>query len=147
MVALHFFTTADVVRQRIVRRRPCIGVRGSSKSVLPLHRCVASHAEQSTETTHLKSLKIQNFALVSSQTVAFGRGLNVISGESGAGKSVLLQALNVVMGMPVGKDMIRGAEDLSGLLPLQAKPVETALIQRTLICLFACMHRGNRYIV
>lgn len=98
---------------------PCAAVPRSSVSVAaPRRRCAVSHVAHSTNATHLQSLTIENFALVTNQTVAFGPGLNVISGESGAGKSVLLQALNVVMGMPVGKDMIRGAEDIAGDLPL-----------------------------
>jgi ABC-type glutathione transport system ATPase component len=65
----------------------------------------------------LQTLSISNFALVAKETVTFQSGLNVISGASGSGKSVLLQALGVVLGMPVDKDMIRDKEDMAGVLP------------------------------
>ena len=51
-----------------------------------------------------------------SATILLQPGLNVISGASGASKSVLLQALGVVLGMPVDKDMIRDRDQLAGTL-------------------------------
>ncbi|MCB0336991.1 MAG: AAA family ATPase, partial [Bdellovibrionales bacterium] len=41
----------------------------------------------------LTELQIRNFALIDEQTIEFGPGLNVLSGETGAGKSIVLQAL------------------------------------------------------
>lgn len=64
----------------------------------------------------LASLSITNFALVAQSTIEFQPGLNVISGASGSGKSVLLQALGVVLGMPVDKDMIRDQDNMAGML-------------------------------
>eukprot|EP00850_Spirogloea_muscicola_P015023 SM000112S23965 [mRNA] locus=s112:64092:69232:- [translate_table: standard] len=55
----------------------------------------------------LTELHIRNFALIESQTVTFAPGLNVITGESGAGKSVLLQALTQVLGAPLVEDCVR----------------------------------------
>lgn len=49
----------------------------------------------------------RNFALVEEQTVAFGPRLNVITGESGSGKSILLQALGQILGAPLAEDSIR----------------------------------------
>ncbi|MBX7138831.1 MAG: DNA repair protein RecN [Oligoflexia bacterium] len=46
----------------------------------------------------LLELKISNFALIEEQSIAFGAGLNVISGETGSGKSIVLQALELVLG-------------------------------------------------
>jgi len=46
----------------------------------------------------LNELHISNFALVDSQSIEFGEGLNVISGETGAGKSIVLQALDMILG-------------------------------------------------
>lgn len=98
-----------------VDRGLCIRVPHTAK-VATAVRCqsAAGHVAHAAPTTHLQSLAIQNFALVSDEKVIFSPGLNVISGESGSGKSVLLQALNVVMGMPVGKDMIRDPEVQAG---------------------------------
>jgi DNA repair protein RecN (Recombination protein N) len=46
----------------------------------------------------LKSLEIKNYALIQNQTISLGRGLNIITGETGAGKSILLGALGLIMG-------------------------------------------------
>lgn len=46
----------------------------------------------------LTSLKIKNFALIENAEVVFSSGLNVISGESGSGKSILIGALSVLLG-------------------------------------------------
>src|ERR1700722_5276591 len=46
----------------------------------------------------LSSLKIQNFALIQSLDIEFKPGLNIITGETGAGKSVMLGALGLILG-------------------------------------------------
>ncbi|KAL0031413.1 hypothetical protein WJX79_009850 [Trebouxia sp. C0005] len=57
--------------------------------------------------TFLESLEIRNFALIEEQNVSFKPGLNVITGESGAGKSVLVEALGQVFGMPASDNCVR----------------------------------------
>ena len=46
----------------------------------------------------LKSLKIENYALIESLSVEWDKGLNIITGETGAGKSILLGALGLLLG-------------------------------------------------
>ena len=46
----------------------------------------------------LSELHITNFAVIEKQAICFGPGLNVLSGETGAGKSVVLQALELILG-------------------------------------------------
>ena len=58
----------------------------------------------------LTSLKIKNFALVENAEVVFSSGLNVISGESGSGKSILIGALFVLLGGRSDKECIREGE-------------------------------------
>lgn len=59
----------------------------------------------------LTTLRIRNLALVADLTVEFGRGLNVLTGETGAGKSVILGALNLVLGQRADRTLLRsGAE-------------------------------------
>ena len=58
----------------------------------------------------LISLKIKNFALVENAEVGFSSGLNVISGESGSGKSILIGALFVLLGGRSDKECIREGE-------------------------------------
>lgn len=58
----------------------------------------------------LRSLYIENLAVIARAEVTFEKGLNVFTGETGAGKTVLLSALGAVMGQRVSKDMIRTGE-------------------------------------
>ena len=46
----------------------------------------------------LRSLNIKNIALMDNISVEFGDGLNVITGETGAGKSILVDSLNLLFG-------------------------------------------------
>jgi len=55
----------------------------------------------------LVSLSIKNFALIDNIEVYFDRGLNIITGESGAGKSIIIEALSLVLGGRADKEMIR----------------------------------------
>jgi DNA repair protein RecN (Recombination protein N) len=55
----------------------------------------------------LVSLFIKDFALISEQRIDFGQFLNIISGETGAGKSILLGALDLVLGGRATTDMIK----------------------------------------
>ncbi len=55
----------------------------------------------------LKSLTVSNFALIENATVDFSYGFNVLTGETGAGKSILIDALNAVLGGRTSSDLIR----------------------------------------
>lgn len=55
----------------------------------------------------LLSLRIENFALIDQLELEFGRGLNVLTGETGAGKSIILDALDVALGGKVNSRLIR----------------------------------------
>ena len=55
----------------------------------------------------LKSLSIRNVALIESADLEFSEGLNVLSGETGAGKSVILECIDFVLGAKADKGMIR----------------------------------------
>ncbi|MDJ0676936.1 MAG: AAA family ATPase, partial [Calothrix sp. MO_167.B42] len=46
----------------------------------------------------LSVLRIENFALVDRLELSFGPGLNVLTGETGAGKSIILDAIDAVLG-------------------------------------------------
>jgi len=59
----------------------------------------------------LTTLRIRNLALVTDLTVEFGPGLNVITGETGAGKSILLGALSLVLGERADRTLIRSGAD------------------------------------
>ncbi len=55
----------------------------------------------------LRLLKISNFALVDDLELTFDRGLSVLTGETGAGKSVIVTALGLVLGDRADREHIR----------------------------------------
>lgn len=59
----------------------------------------------------LKTIKINNVALIKELIVEFDTGLNVMSGETGAGKSIIIESLNFVLGGKPNKNLIRSACD------------------------------------
>jgi DNA repair protein RecN (Recombination protein N) len=59
----------------------------------------------------LSTLRIKNLALVSDLTLELEPGLNVITGETGAGKSVIIGALNLVLGERADRALIRAGEE------------------------------------
>ncbi len=58
----------------------------------------------------LSKLTIKNVALIEHAEIEFGEGLNVLSGETGAGKSVILDSVNFVLGAKADRSMIRYGE-------------------------------------
>jgi DNA repair protein RecN (Recombination protein N) len=59
----------------------------------------------------LIQLNIKNFALIEALTVEFKEGFNILSGETGAGKSILIDAIDYVLGGKFSKELIRTGED------------------------------------
>jgi DNA repair protein RecN (Recombination protein N) len=59
----------------------------------------------------LKELGIKNFAIIDQLRVEFGPGLNVFTGETGAGKSIVVDALNLALGERASGDLIRTGSD------------------------------------
>ena len=55
----------------------------------------------------LKELHVQNVALIENLTLNLGKGLNILSGETGAGKSIIIDSLNFVLGERADKSLIR----------------------------------------
>lgn len=59
----------------------------------------------------LIELKIENFAIIENLTIEWGSGLNILTGETGSGKSIIIDALGMVLGGRSNKDLIKtGAE-------------------------------------
>ena len=59
----------------------------------------------------LQSLRVWNFALLEEVAVEFGTGLNILTGETGAGKSILIDALGAILGQRISSDAIRSGCD------------------------------------
>jgi DNA repair protein RecN (Recombination protein N) len=58
----------------------------------------------------IKCLRINNIALIASAELEFGPGLNLLTGETGAGKSILVDALGLLLGERASTDLIRTGE-------------------------------------
>ena len=72
----------------------------------------------------LESLKIKDFALIDSSSVEFSKGFSVLSGETGAGKSILIGAISFLLGGKAGAESIRaGCQEasVSGVFSLPPK--------------------------
>jgi DNA repair protein RecN (Recombination protein N) len=73
----------------------------------------------------LNTIKIKNFALIENAEIPFAGGLNVLSGETGAGKSIILEAISLLLGGRANSDGIRhGADEaiVEGLFDTESLP-------------------------
>lgn len=59
----------------------------------------------------LLELKIQNFAIIDDVTIEFTEGMNILTGETGSGKSIIIDALSTVLGGKAYKEMIKSGAD------------------------------------
>jgi DNA repair protein RecN (Recombination protein N) len=75
----------------------------------------------------LESLSVANYALIDSLEVRFSPGLNILTGETGAGKSILIGALGLLLGLKADPESIRaGAEEASVAALIRLDPQEEA---------------------
>jgi DNA repair protein RecN (Recombination protein N) len=80
----------------------------------------------------LALLNITNFALISGLKVEFERGLNLLTGETGSGKSIIVDALGVLIGDRFSPELIRAGEthaSVEGLFTLGAHPQVEAMLE------------------
>src|SRR5208337_2927944 len=73
----------------------------------------------------LRELHIENLAIIDQLHIDFHEGLNVLTGETGAGKSIILNALNLILGDRVKDDIIRSHEEeglVEALFDISANP-------------------------
>lgn len=61
----------------------------------------------------LEKLHIRNFALIDELEIRFKAGLNVLTGETGSGKSIIFEAINFVLGEKADKDLIKSGKDMA----------------------------------
>lgn len=78
----------------------------------------------------LKSLSVINFALIEYAAIEFSHGLNIISGETGAGKSIFIDALNCVLGERASIDNIRSGQDFFRIEAVFDISGETDLLEK-----------------
>jgi DNA repair protein RecN (Recombination protein N) len=78
----------------------------------------------------LLELRVENYAVIDSLTVEFAPGLNLLTGETGAGKSILIDALSLLLGDKASSEMVRhGAEKavVSGVFESEEKSLKKIL--------------------
>src|ERR1039458_6317842 len=72
---------------------------------------VAAPHGQPHEKIMLVELRLENYAVIDNAVIEFSSGLNLLTGETGAGKSILIDALGLLLGEKASSDVIRtGAE-------------------------------------
>ena len=62
------------------------------------------------ENIMLETLEIHNIALIENETIDFDNGLNVLTGETGAGKSLIIDAIGILLGNKVTRSLIKSGE-------------------------------------
>ena len=75
----------------------------------------------------LTNLYIENIAVIEKVSIDFGRGLNVLTGETGAGKSIIIDSINAILGNRTSKDHIRSGSDSAFVSAEFTDPSEKAL--------------------
>ena len=78
----------------------------------------------------LVELKVKNYALIDDLNIEFNSGLNVLSGETGAGKSIIIGAINLLLGERAAVDQIRQGHDqayIEGILHCENHVIEPLL--------------------
>jgi DNA repair protein RecN (Recombination protein N) len=82
----------------------------------------------------LVELIVENYAVVEQARIRFGAGLNVLTGETGSGKSIVVDSLGLLLGARASAEMIRSGEAkarVSGIFALERTPETLALLAET----------------
>src|SRR5882672_6565585 len=78
----------------------------------------------------LRFLRIQHLAVIDSVEVEFDPGLNVLTGETGAGKSILVEAVGLLLGGRASGDLVRTGEDTAAIEAIFESGGEELLVRR-----------------
>src|SRR4051812_9883202 len=78
----------------------------------------------------LRFLRITHLAVIDAAEVEFGPGLNVLTGETGAGKSILVEAVGLLLGGRASTDMVRTGEDVATIEAIFETGGEELLVKR-----------------
>lgn len=71
----------------------------------------------------LNQLQITGLAIIESLTIDFASGFNVITGETGAGKSILIKALNLILGGKASPEVVRAGHDTASVVAQFTLPI------------------------
>jgi DNA repair protein RecN (Recombination protein N) len=81
----------------------------------------------------LETLKIKNIAVIDSAEIHFRKGLNILSGETGAGKSIIIEAISLLLGSRANVELIRAGCDeatVEGLFDISENPLKVRMRER-----------------
>jgi DNA repair protein RecN (Recombination protein N) len=73
----------------------------------------------------LRELSIRNFAIIDDLSITFNKGLSVLTGETGAGKSIIIKAVDLILGGRASSDLIRSSEETAELEALFEVPPDS----------------------
>jgi DNA repair protein RecN (Recombination protein N) len=73
----------------------------------------------------LRELSIKNFAIIDDLSITFEKGLTVLTGETGAGKSIIINAVNLILGSRSSPELIRSSKETAELEALFEMPPES----------------------
>lgn len=82
----------------------------------------------------LKSLSIRNYALIEFVDIEFESGLNILTGETGAGKSIIIDALSLILGDRTSSDVVRKGSDktiVEGILGVSGNQRIKTLLEKS----------------
>src|SRR5213592_3617516 len=78
----------------------------------------------------LRFLRVSHLAIIDSVEVEFGAGLNILTGETGAGKSILVEAVGLLLGGRASGDLIRTGEEVAAIEAIFESGSEELLVRR-----------------
>lgn len=84
----------------------------------------------------LLALHVRNIALLDDVEIEFQNGLNILTGETGAGKSILIGSINLLLGMRANRELIRHGADraeVSGLFYIESEALRSLLTEQGMI--------------
>src|ERR1700704_4510721 len=86
-----------------------VNYRSSDKHQRPRTRVSAPH--ENHRTLVLAELRLENYAVIDNAVIEFSPGLNLLTGETGAGKSILIDALGLLLGEKASTGVIRSGTE------------------------------------
>jgi len=95
----------------------------------------------------LSCLRVQNFAIVDEVEIEFGSGLNVLTGETGAGKSIIIRAIDLLTGKRTTAPLVRSGADAAEIEGLYFLPIPVLHRLREENSSFECFLDGEEVLI